>query len=299
MIDVIEEKKAVTPEMRDRLSRGRARTGIGPWRLLKLSEDVPEGLTVSTIHNVISGASSILRPSHFKFLIEAWAELPDGPERRSIDEQTLKKIEAEMDRTGCRGRKLLHSRYGSPPDGLDSSIIARWLKGGARTARQDHIDYVLHTLKRLPDQPEQIVLTDELVERLEVEKQRTGVGPHKLIAGSALHAPKDLDPTHIVSWLNGRAKRASKAHYEFVMSAWMALPEAEPRIQITQEMRLMLLGHIERTGLGAYQILKRRVDVPDDLRPATIHQWVRGDAKSAKTVHWSYVMAAYVATVNT
>lgn len=56
----------------------RRRTGVGPSRLMKTAEDVPDGLTVNMLTNWLMGQNRQVRQDHFEYVLDLWASLPDA-----------------------------------------------------------------------------------------------------------------------------------------------------------------------------------------------------------------------------
>lgn len=60
------------------LKSERTRTGVGPTRLLKDADDIPDGLSVNTLTNWLMGQNRQVRKDHFEYVLDLWACLPDA-----------------------------------------------------------------------------------------------------------------------------------------------------------------------------------------------------------------------------
>lgn len=88
------------------------------------------------------------------YLLDRYAKLPDIPsERAPISDIFRQKLHTERKRTGVSSAGLL-IEASDPPDGLTANIINSWLTGRAKTARKDHMDWVIATYRRAPNKDE-------------------------------------------------------------------------------------------------------------------------------------------------
>lgn len=191
----------------------------------------------------------------------------------------------EQERTGVGPTKLLKGALDTP-EGLEYRTIANWLCGSAKSARADHLEYVLERWCKLPSAPF-VPITPELHRTLEEHRDRTGVGSRALL--SRTPPPEGLTFGMIDTWFNGLAASARQHHLEFVLAAYEALPPVE-HVAITAKLRDELLAHRKRTGIGPYALLSGRKDKPDDLRGAIVAAWVSGTIRTARSDHLQYVL---------
>ena len=121
------------------------------------------------------------------------------------------------------GMMKLLVRSGPTPDGLDSAIINTWLNRKTRTARKDHLDYVLAALR---DTDPIIKITVEMRAELNAEFERTGYEPTSLLNRLRPH-PEKLSAALISRWRTGQTLSARQDLWDFVLSGLKAIPDAQ------------------------------------------------------------------------
>lgn len=122
--------------------------------------------------------------------------------------------------TGLGPMKLL-ARASDVPDGLDSAIINTWLNGKTRSARADHLAFVLNAYRQAAPV---LAVTDEMRGKLNSEMARTGCTPARLLNRLAPH-PDGLTALVISRWATGRLKTAESGLWAFVMDGLAGLPD--------------------------------------------------------------------------
>lgn len=127
------------------------RTGIRPQRLLGAScTDKPQNLRADAVIRWMKGIGPQLARPYLAYLLDRYAKLPDIPsERAPISDIFRQKLHAERERTGVSSAGLLKSASDAP-DGLTTNIINSWLTGGAKSARKDHMDWVIVAYEAAP-----------------------------------------------------------------------------------------------------------------------------------------------------
>ncbi|MEM9575344.1 MAG: hypothetical protein AAF870_08960, partial [Pseudomonadota bacterium] len=114
--------------------------------------------------------------------------------RIKIMPEIVDKLQYEKNRTGMAGRALLHGRRGEYPEGLSAIMIDTWRYGTTRSAKKDHLEWVLDAYAKWqapsppPPKTEKIVITEKLKAHIQAETKRTGLGAIEILR----HAPKPL-----------------------------------------------------------------------------------------------------------
>jgi hypothetical protein len=151
-------------------------------------------------------------------------------------------LKAEIKRTGASAQLLLKNAP-DLPDGLNGSIVNRWIGGIIRSAPQRHVDYVLAKWRSLPDHagrlykhrskppmeaklsrsnwPNHRPISEADLATLKAHRQRTNIGAIRLLSG-ATDIPPGLTPNVVSSWLTGKGKAADPAHLAYVLARWDA-----------------------------------------------------------------------------
>jgi len=140
--------------------------------------------------------------------------------RTTLTDDILKEIIRLKSETGLGPMKLL-ARACAAPEGLDSAIINTWLNGKTRSARADHLAFVLNAYRQAAPV---LAVTDEMREKLTSEMARTGCTPARLLNRIAPY-PDGLTALEISRWATGRLKTAESGLWAFVMDGLAALPD--------------------------------------------------------------------------
>ena len=121
------------------------------------------------------------------------------------------------------GTMKLLARSGPAPDGLDSAIINTWLNRKTKSARKDHLDYVLNALREIDPI---IKITPEMRAALEAEFSRTGYAPGSLL-NRLSPCPSKLSAEMISRWRSGRTLSARKSLWDAVIGGLRGIPDAQ------------------------------------------------------------------------
>tara|TARA_R110002110_G_scaffold67928_8_gene184408 strand:- start:2122 stop:2589 length:468 start_codon:yes stop_codon:yes gene_type:complete len=143
-------------------------------------------------------------------------------DRIEITEEIRAHLKAEQERTGAGIQRLFRGTNDVRPEGLkSSSIVHNWLNGTHKSARKDHVDWVVAAYRNFGTpkaQSSRITITDELRDQLVAEFERTGLGAVKLMRHARDSAPSSLNPIKIQCWMDGRTKTANFKEWNFVMA---------------------------------------------------------------------------------
>ncbi len=118
-------------------------------------------------------------------------------------------------KTGC-GAAMFLRWVQDAPRGLNSTTIYMWMEGRANEANKEQLEF---TLEHWPKMPRRIAITTELVEKLNSEHDRTGLGPTRLLK-TMRKVPSGLKAITISNWKSGRADMAREDHIDAVLSAY-------------------------------------------------------------------------------
>ena len=147
-----------------------------------------------------------------------------------------------------------------------------------------------------------VPITGNIIDRIQSEKARTGVGIQKLFRGTNATRPKGLTSSSIVhNWLNGTSKTAEDAHIEWVFKAYRDFGTSQQqgksaKVKIDDELHQELMSEYEKTQIGAVRILRHALgNLPEGLNHQKVQSWIDRSSKSAKIEHWKFVMRLYAA----
>lgn len=197
-------------------------------------------------------------------------------------------LSSEIERSGITPNRI-GSACKLPPLAADPKRIYRWLSGETKSANATEFEACLAFWKSLPDAPEDVRITSELVNRLNTEKIRSGIGAKALLT-SHDNIPPGITASFIANLLNGRYRTITRARYDWLVGAWACLPDAPKRIELTDDMIGELAEAIDRTKAGPFKLLRGTSDErPDGITGSMIQSWLNGTARTARADHWEYV----------
>lgn len=220
-------------------------------------------------------------------------------DRVVITDDIRARLKAHKVRTSLGTTRLLRGAR-SVPAGLNPQVIESWIRGDARTARQDHLRFVLAEWDRKPT-VEIVEITPAVLQALQQEKDRTGLGAIRLLRGVP-ERPDGLTHNMVQAWLDGATRTARKDHLEFALEAWRSRrsrkrPKRPKRNLATDSDYVILLpkdreylhAQKDRTGRGTHSLLANMPDVPDGLTPRVIEGWLDWRCRTARKDHLAYV----------
>jgi hypothetical protein len=206
----------ITPEIRAELQMHRERTKIGPTKLLYYRETHPKGLTPAMVSSWLQGEVKSTTHERLLYVLNKWESLPSCDfEYIEITSDILEQLISYKDKTTI-GPKILLSKLENIPAGLNAALINNWLSKGVRSAREDHLAFVLNNWKQLSLEPERIKITPDILQKLK-DYRDAFLLPGNILK-NATDKPEGLTSHIISSWFSGRTKTARKDHIEYVLS---------------------------------------------------------------------------------
>ncbi len=231
---------------RSKLRKAIKATGLSPFRLLKSVQNVPKGLTSSTISKAcdnVDGTDYIDR-RHFEFLINLSTRLakerkelaPDyrywlGKKRKPISDEYLEELKAEMRRTGRSIESVLKRCKAIEKPSADS--VRGWVTGDIATAIPSDMGLVLKEYQQYPVKQKQgeklEAITPDLKNRVGYEpiceqdlttlrryRKKTGILP-SIVFRESPKPPEGLTHHMVQLWLDGKTKSAKAEHIKWVL----------------------------------------------------------------------------------
>lgn len=139
------------------------------------------------------------------------------PKKTALTAEIIAKLKAERERTST-GPKALLKPYKELPKGLNHPMVTHWLGGRIKTARENHLKFVLNAWEKLPD-VETIELTDELLEELRALQKASGVTPEMMVRWGNAGA-LDLSVSNIKHYLSGNSRHIRFEHLTLLKRAF-------------------------------------------------------------------------------
>lgn len=285
-------KVLITEDIIRQIAVEKRRTGISVGKLLDISENTPQGLTESVVHNWLCMKVETAEKAHLEFVLKGWRSLP-SIEFVEITAEIQAQLAFEKKRSGVTS-KLLVQQAKDLPKGLSSKIINSWIAGRITDTKKDDLHFVLQSWKDLPDKtvnyirnkkrsatPQRLKLTSDIIEELKAERKRTRIKTTKLLANFDT-VPKGLTTAIIQSWFLQHKTHEQKDYIDFVLKAWKTLPDAEIKIIISKPIIEQLRREECRTQVSIDVLLKNEKSLPNGITVKEAHLWFEGDIKTVK-----------------
>lgn len=200
----------------------------------------------------------------------------------------------QIERTGL-GPQALISKLDSPPPDLNKPLVAAWLSGSLKTARKDILDFVMEQWRQQPD-TNLIELTSEIVAEMQNEKTRTGTGASALLRGVRPSEHNGLSSGMLRQWLSGRALRADKAHIDFVIARWKALPDYDDEwLPLTKSMQEKIASLHSRIQMSWPRFFDEHTNIPEGLNYNLVWSFLTNQRKTIRKVHYNYLIETLTA----
>ena len=219
---------------------------------------------------------------------------------------------------GMDAQVILEPPY-NPPSGLNAALLKTWLSGRVKTARTEHLEYVLKAWGDLesmaPDHATtgglaRVTLTGKIRATLRAEAKRTGYAGQALVK-RIKPRPAGLRHTILANWINGRTKTARRDHLQAVLDTYAALPDAPtlepktvlrrarsgPRLAFTQKRGDALRKERARTGVSAKKLcaLSGEAAPPPGLHAGLINNWLSTDPDTVSKDDYEWALRAWKA----
>ncbi len=298
----------ITEDILKELRDLRKKTFTEPGALLSDAKSLPLGLTVCKVENWLKGLLKTAQEDHLEFVIKEWKKLPQTrvhpfkTNHKPITPQILEHLKGLKKETGVDTCALLHGRNNEIPEGLNSAVINTWLRGKAKIAKREHLNYVIRLWEEIEHNKHRwVTVTKKQLEHFHHHRVRTGVEPSTLLRISAT-PPYKLDIKLLSRIITGNTRCVRENHLEYIIMAWEALSDrtvnnkitplcrVQGRVKITEETHNKLKKYHDLNWLPGF-IFKGAVDVPDGLSSWTISSWLSKASATAHKEHLEWVFA--------
>ena len=220
----------------------------------------------------------------------------DKAERITLTKAHVELLRSEIARTGTGPQAALRGMSGSKPEGLTAPMIVNWADGQTKTARRDHWDWVLALYGNHTAGAGMVPFTSKMQSALKAEIRRSQTPPAKLFRSLKGRVPTGLQAHTVLQWSYRPPQNVCEAHFTWVMSQYQALPDKPSRIRLTADMLDRLVAEAKRTAASGHSLLLYAEEaIPDGLTPVVINRWLAGLTSTARSDHWGFVLAVYVA----
>lgn len=144
-----------------------------------------------------------------------------------ITDEVIEALLHHHHRTGVGPQKLLRGKRDIAPAGLSSSMVYNWIRRGSKTARKDHLEFILSQWGVLPDNPYQNKryknykeglkpIDPKRLEKLRIIRDMTGILPSKIFIHGC-NPPSFLNPNIVNQWLSVEGYKARPGDVEWVL----------------------------------------------------------------------------------
>ena len=133
-----------------------------------------------------------------------------------------------------------------------------------------------------------ILLTPDLVGEMLWRKNKTGIGPQKLLSGKQ-DKPDGLDSGLVNNWLSAQTRSARPEHAGYVLHLWRNAPIM---MELSDEDRAALRNAMDQAGLTPQSLLNRMEQRPPGLTPDVLSRWLAGKVNRVNAEWWGEVAAS-------
>jgi hypothetical protein len=158
-----------------------------------------------------------------------------------------------------------------------------------------------------------IPITAEIRKRLKAEQRRTKMTARALFADDP-NLPDGLSASIVNRWLGGIVRQAPKAHLDYVLQVWQAVPDRhglnlpgsrthakgrrwplnnEDWIDLTPEMTARLQDELKRTGMKISNLKRFEADFPAGLSLTTIRNWKNNKVRTVQVNSWNFLIKLF------
>lgn len=286
-----DDRVTITKTIREKLNSEARRTGLGSGVLLKQNLGrVPDGLTVGLIESWKRGKTRTANPCYLNWTLRAYATcnvlVP-------LTREMITTIECEKKRTGISIDTLLSSPNNTPPNNLRKHNVSSWLYNGMKTVSKEEYNWVISTLKSLPNS-KTFKLTHDDLAKLRYHIKRTGCGSRKILRGVLKEIPDGLSSGHISAWNTGAVKSANIEHWKWVIHRYENYKPDPNIIDLTTERITALKSEATRTGTTASRLIKNTTkEIPEGMKALSVDNWLRGAQKQIVKSHYDFIMSEF------
>ncbi len=283
---------SLTDKVLQELKYHRERTGVGPRKLLSAKSNIPQGLSAAMVELWFSKKVLKVRQDHLKFVLATWEALPEARQGKKtarvfdhgfvkIPAATRQQLQEYRQQSGIGPISLLKQTNG--PLGLTSGMIQSWLGGAVKTAKREHLQFVLDRwsqLTRTEKTAKRVAVTDDVWKQLLAYREQ-GWLPGQILK-DATDVPPGLKATIISSWFSRNPKLVRQDYLEFVLLRCQQLAKQKSRrIKITVAMHTKIIKQQHRTGIGPKALLKTVSEIPQGLTAGTVENWLSKNSQTA------------------
>ncbi|MDJ0922266.1 MAG: hypothetical protein QNI84_14150 [Henriciella sp.] len=139
-------------------------------------------------------------------------------ETLALTEDRVRVLQEHRIRTSVGPQALLKPYGAKRPQGLNHAMVTHWLGGRINQVKKVHYDFVIEAWAALEDDPS-VELTDEILSRLRMLRQTSGIPPEILLRHAA-EVPDGLTPAKVQQALDGSLKTLRLRYLTFLQKSW-------------------------------------------------------------------------------
>ncbi|MEQ9264165.1 MAG: hypothetical protein RLN81_03025 [Balneolaceae bacterium] len=144
-----------------------------------------------------------------------------------ITDEIIETLLHHQHRTGVGPQKLFRGKRGIIPVGLSSSTVYNWIRRGSKTAKKDHLEFILSQWEAIPDNPYQNKryknyreglepIDPRDLEKLCLIRDMTGILPSKIFTYGS-NPPSFLNANIVSQWISVEGYKARPEDVEWVL----------------------------------------------------------------------------------
>ena len=150
--------------------------------------------------------------------------------RIAITNEIIETLLYHQHRTGVGPQKLLRGKHEAMPVGLSSHHIHNWVRRSSKSARKEHLDFVLNEWEQLPDnlyahqrhrthRKELESIAHDDLEKLKVIRDMTGIFDNNRMFSQLGNIPIGLNFRIVNQWLCVKHSKARPEDVKWVLES--------------------------------------------------------------------------------
>ena len=195
------------------------------------ANDIPAGFSVTSARHMLSGVLKYVKPAHYQWLLAQFRSMP--PARMiGLDAPELVDLRKTKENSGI-GLSAIFMNAADVPPGLTARIAESILKAESPARLPAYwAEWMAQRITTIrPDAAGSKYIGPVERRLIERERLRTGMGIPALYAyANPTEIPAGFEPKTVVTTLYARKSHMPLLHYEWLKSAYAALPDTKKTV---------------------------------------------------------------------
>jgi len=142
----------------------------------------------------------------------------DAFSKTELTNTIIAELNAERDRTSVGPQALLKPFGDNKPKGLNHAMVTHWLGGRIKTAKSEHVEFVIAAWAEL-ETNRSIEMTEQLLAELRAMQAAAGINAEMMVRWSEAGSV-GLSVSKIKHYMSGKAKTVQADHVTLMKRIW-------------------------------------------------------------------------------